>query len=182
MDGMESSLSDGTSPTYNSPRRTTGQHDLLIVLDIPDHSYIDGLFKTEIEQMATKAKLVRCRGQGFYNEDGNAPDMVSIDPWSVGQRTPPSAYPGGDVVSQWWATAWVKGESDGWFKPLRAPKYTPTWLQISGVSWFFGFNARYQTNIVWNIRNGLKPNWSLLQEYEKVAKQMQSALLFLAPK
>ena len=72
MDGMGNSLGDGPSPTYNSPRRTTGQHDLLIVLDIPDHSYIDGLFKTEIEQMATKAKLVRCHGRGFNNEGRSA--------------------------------------------------------------------------------------------------------------
>ena len=42
-------MGDGPNPTYASPRRTAGQHDLLIVLDIPDHDYVDGKFKTEIE-------------------------------------------------------------------------------------------------------------------------------------
>jgi hypothetical protein len=173
---------DGPHLSNNSPRRKTGQHDQVIVLDIPDHAYVDSNFKAEVELMAAKAKLVRCLGTGFYNETGSTQEMVSTDPWTKVHQIGPSAYTGGSVASHWWVTAWVEGESDGWFQPLKVPKYIPTWLQISAVTWFFGKSGRYETDIVWNIRNGIKPNWSALQRYENVAKEMSSNLLSLAPK
>ena len=170
---------DGQLPR-DSPRRATGQHDLIIGLDIPDHAYIDGYFQHQIEKMAAESKLVRKRGPGFYNESGSVAEMISIDLWTPEQHTNPSAYSGGEVASHWWATAWVQGESAGWFQPLKVPNYIPTWLQISSVTWFFGKTGRYQTHVVWNIRNGIKPNWTALQEYEQIAKRMSFSLASLA--
>ena len=172
--GIENLRIGGDPPV--SPRVLTRQHDLIVVLDIPDHGYIDGHYQRQIEQMATAEKLVHKLGAGFCNGSGDEAKMFNIDPWTPGERAGPSAYPGGDVVSYLWASAWVKGETAGWFRPLKLPRHIPTWLQISGVTWFFGKTRRYQTNLVWNIRNGLKPNWAALQEYEQLAKKMSSSL------
>jgi len=167
-------------PSRDSPRRAIGQHDLIIGLDILDHAYINGYFQHQIEQLAMKKKLVRHKGSGFYNESGSVAEMLSVDCWTPHERTGPAAYPGGEVVSHWWATAWVKGEQAGWFSPRKEPRHISTWLQISSVTWFFGKTGGYQTHVVWNIRNKITPNWAAVQEYEHIARSMSSSLASLA--
>ena len=150
--------------------------DLIIALDIVDHEYVEGYFHSQIEKMAADEKLVRKHGTGFYNYSGSTAELIAIGASPSERRTCPSSYPGGEVASSWNATAWVLGEGGGWFQPLTAPKYTPTWLQIYSLTWFFGLTGRYQTNILWNVRNGIKPNFAALHLYEQISRRMSNNL------